>query len=121
MPSHWAVIETLVHEIGALSADVQTAELTLATDPRTSAARRALDAATAAVCTALDDNRASAAADAAEAIAEAREALVELGVASQTPRELTTATRALMRRLEDDMLRAADLRRRLAERRGDRG
>jgi hypothetical protein len=116
MSSHWSTIDTLVRDIGALAADVHMAERTLPTDPRTAVARHALDAATVAICTAIDEASLSAAANAAAAIAEAREAVATLGLTNQTSRELAAAARRLTRQLEEDVLRSAELRRRFVER-----
>ena len=68
MPATWAAIDALVQDIGELSADVHLAERTLSTDPRTQAARRALDKATDAVCAAIDETSEAAVGRAAAAL-----------------------------------------------------
>ena len=72
MPFGWVAIDALVEDIGELCADVHLAERTLPTDPRTTAARHALDRATEAVCTAIDEPSDSALGHATSAIAETR-------------------------------------------------
>jgi hypothetical protein len=119
--SHWKAIDTLVKDIGALAVDVQMAERTLATDPRTSAARRALDSATDAVCVAIDESSEAAAAQANRAIEEARGAVVKLGLTLQNSRSLIVAARDISRRLEDTVKTSAALRDRAERRRkGDK-
>jgi hypothetical protein len=104
VPSRWAEIDALVLDIGELSAEVQLAERTLATDPRTKAARRALDRATEAVCSAMDDSSESAVQRAASAIAETRLLIGPLGstlgknkVLADAAHTLRTAQRELAR------------------------
>jgi len=114
--SGWTVIETLVEDLGDLSAQVHVAERTLATDPRTRAARVALERATEALCTAIDETSSTAADRAASAIQDTRSLLAELGVAVQTSRTLAGAARRLIAQSERERKRADDLRRRLLER-----
>lgn len=110
--SPWAVIDGLVHDIGALSVQVQVAERTLATDPRTVAARHALDCATDAVCTAIDETSASAAAKAASAIADTRALIVQLGLTAETSRSLVHAAGELIATAEKQRQRTSAIRRR---------
>lgn len=112
MSSPWAVIDGLVHDIGALSVQVQVAERTLATDPRTVAARHALDCATDAVCTAIDETSASAAAKAASAIADTRALIVQLGLTAETSRSLVHAAGELIATAEKQRQRTSAIRRR---------
>jgi hypothetical protein len=95
VPARWAAIDALVQDIGELSADVQLAEHTLATDARTQAARRALDKATDAVCAAIDETSEAAVGRAAAAIVETRLIIGTLGLPLERNRALTEATRTL--------------------------
>lgn len=115
MPSSqpWVVIDVLVHDIGALSAQVQMAERTLATDPRTRAARTSLDRATDAVCVAIDDVSEPAAARAKTAIAETRALIAQLGLTGDATGRFVRAAGNLVAKSEQERHRAESLRRRL--------
>jgi len=108
--SQWLVIDGLVRDIGALAADVHMAERTLATDPRTHAARSALDRATDAVCVAIDETSQSAATQATHAISQARAIIDQLGLTMQTSRNLVAASRALTEQAEGQVERAEAIR-----------
>ena len=95
MPAHWAAIDALVQDIGELSAEVQLAEHTLATDARTQAARRALDRATDAVCAAIDETSEAAVERAAAAIVETRRIIEPLGLPVDRSRAFAEAARTL--------------------------
>ncbi len=115
MCSPWAVIDVLVHDIGALSAQVHVAESTLSSDPRTQAARRALDRATDAVCLAIDETSETAAKRAAAAIEDTRALIAELGLTIENARNLVDAAHKLMATSERHRHRMQTLRRRLAK------
>ena len=117
MPSTWAAIDALVHEIGELSVDVQSAEHTLATDPRTRAARRGLDQATIAVSTAIDEGSESAVQRASSAIDETRALIGQLGLRIQHSRSLVEAAGKLVATAERQKRRMTAMRSRLARRR----
>jgi len=108
--SQWSLIDGLVRDIGALAADVHMAERTLATDPRTQAARTALDTATDAVCVAIDETSQSAATQATHAISQARAIIDQLGLTMQTSRNLVAASRALTEQAEGQVERAEAIR-----------
>jgi chemotaxis regulatin CheY-phosphate phosphatase CheZ len=110
---HWATIDGLVRDLGDVSSQVHLAERTLGSDPRTAAARRALEQATDAVCTAIDETSASAAERAATAIEDTRALLGQLGVTVRASRTLVTAAHDLIARAEAEHKRMALLRRRL--------
>ena len=111
MPATWAAIDALVQDIGELSAEVHLAERTLSTDPRTQAARRALDRATDAVCTAIDDNSEAAVGRAAAALVETRLLIGPLGLALERSRALAEGARTL-RKAKDELPRLAARRQR---------
>jgi hypothetical protein len=94
--SNWATIDALVHDIGELSVDVQMAERTLATDPRTRAARTGLDRATDAVSTAIDEASESALRRATSAIDDTRALIAQLGLSMQHSRSLVDAAQKLV-------------------------
>ena len=114
--STWVVIDALVHEIGALSAQVHMAERTIASDPRTPAARQSLDRATEAVCLAIDETSDRAARRARHAIAETRRLLSELGLLTATG-DLAQAARKLMATSEREQVRGPATRSAAAARR----
>lgn len=118
--SPWPVIDALVHDIGALSAQVHVAERTLASDPRTGAARRALDLATDAVCSAIDDTSEAAATRATAAIEEARALIAQLGMTAETSRSLLEAGRKLVAASERERHRTEAMRKTFGERRRNR-
>jgi signal transduction histidine kinase len=120
VPSSWATIDALVHDIGELSAQVLMAEHTLATDARTRAARTGLDLATDAVSTAIDERSESAARRASEAIAETRALIVSLGLSIERSRSLVEAARRLTATSQREHSRTAALRRRVVARRRGR-
>ena len=107
MPTHWSVIDVLVRDIGSLAVDVHLAERTLATDPRTRAARRALDAATDAVCSAMDEVTADAEIRASTAVKRARATIAHLGLTVQDSRNLVRAAQRLLKRSDDRAARPA--------------
>jgi hypothetical protein len=111
MPPLWAAIDALVQDIGELSADVHLAERTLPTDPRTRAARQALDRATDSICTAIDDTSDSAVESAASAMAETRLLIGHLGLTVEKTKSLADAARTL-RTAQHELPRLAALRRR---------
>ena len=111
MPSGWVAIDALVQDIGELCADVHLAERTLPTDPRTTAARHALDRATDAVCTAIDEASDSALGQANSAIAETRFIVGHLGLTLERRKSLAEAPRTL-RTAQRELPRLAALRRR---------
>ena len=111
MPSGWVAIDALVQDIGELCADVHLAERTLPTDPRTTAARHALDRATEAVCTAIDAPSDSALGQATSAIADTRFLVAHLGLSQERHKSLATAPRTL-RAGQRELPRLAALRRR---------
>lgn len=111
MPSRWAEIDALVQDIGELSAEVQLAERTLSTDPRTKAARQALDRATDAVCLAIGDSSEAAVGRAAAAIGETRFLIAPLGSSLDRGKALGEAARTL-RPTQPELPHLADLRRR---------
>ena len=116
MPSTWAAIDALVRHIGELSADVLSAEHTLATDPRTRAARKGLDRATIAVSTAIDERSESAVQSASSAIDETRALIGELGLSVQRSRSLVDAAGKLVATAERQKQRTAVIRTRLGDR-----
>jgi chemotaxis regulatin CheY-phosphate phosphatase CheZ len=116
MVSTWATIDALVHDIGELSADVQMAERTLATDPRTHAARTGLDRATDAVSIAIDQASESAVQRAASAIDETRALIAQLGLNVRRGRSLVDAAQKLVATAEREQRRMAVLRSRLEKR-----
>ena len=95
MAERSAAIDALVQDIGELSADVELAERTLATDPRTLAARRALEKATDAVGLAIDDPGDATIGRAASAIVETRRLIGALGLALERNKALADAARTL--------------------------
>jgi chemotaxis regulatin CheY-phosphate phosphatase CheZ len=109
--SHWSVIDGFVRDIGSFAVDVHMAERTLATDPRTRAARTALDAATDAVCTAIDQVTADAEARAGTAVERARATIAQLGLTIQDSRSLVHASQDLIKRAGRNAARAVELRR----------
>jgi hypothetical protein len=111
VPARWAAIDALVQDIGELSAEVHLAERTLSTDPRTQAARVALDRATEAVCAAIDDSSEAAVARAAAAIVETRLLIGPLGLTLDRGRALAEAARTL-RTAKDELPRLAARRQR---------
>jgi hypothetical protein len=111
VPSGWVAIDALVQDIGELCADVHLAERTLPTDPRTTAARHALDRATDAVCTAIDEASDSALGRASSAIAETRFIVGHLGLTLERHKSLANAPRTL-RNAQRELPRLAALTRR---------
>jgi hypothetical protein len=111
VPGHWAAIDALVQDVGELSAEVHLAERTLSTDPRTRAARQALDRATEAVCAAIDETSEVAFRRAAAAIVETRLLIGPLGLTLESSRALAEAARTL-RSAKDELPRLAALRQR---------
>jgi len=109
VPTHWSVIDVLVRDIGSLAVHVHLAERTLATDPRTRAARRALDAATDAVCSAMDEVTADAETRASSAVKRARATIAHLGLTVHDSRNLARAAQRLLKRSDDGAARSADL------------
>lgn len=109
--SRWAAIDALVQDIGELSADIQIAERTLSTDPRTPAARQALDRATEAVGLAIDDPGDATIGRAAAAIVETRLLIGPLGLALERSKALAEAARTL-RTAQDELSRLSAVRRR---------
>ena len=95
MPKRSAAIDALVQDIGELSAEVELAERTLATDPRTPAARQALERATEAVGLAIDDPADATIGRAASAIVETRRLIGPLGLALERNKALADAARTL--------------------------
>jgi len=108
VPARWAAIDALVQDIGELSADVHVAEHTLSTDPRTQAARRALDRATDAVCAAIDEGSVAAIESAKAAVVETRLLIGPLGL-SLGNQALSEAERTI-RKAEAELPRLAGLR-----------
>ena len=106
MPATWAAIDALVQDIGELSAEVHLAERTLSTDPRTQAARRALDKATDAVCAAIDEGSQAAVGRAAAAVVETRLLIGPLGLALERSRAIAEGDRTL-RKAKDELPRMA--------------
>jgi hypothetical protein len=109
--SRWAAIDALVQDIGELSADIQIAERTLSTDPRTPAARQALDRATEAVGLAIDDPGDATIGRAAAAIVETRLLIGPLGLALERSKALAEAAGTL-RTAQDELSRLSAVRRR---------
>jgi hypothetical protein len=109
VPSHWSVIDVLVRDIGSLAVEVHLAEHTLATDPRTRAARRALDAATDAVCTAMDEVTADAEAKAQTEVERARTIIARVRPTARSRRSLAGAARDLIERPQGNGARSARL------------
>jgi chemotaxis regulatin CheY-phosphate phosphatase CheZ len=109
--SHWSVIDGLVRDIGSLAGDVHLAERTLATDPRTHAARRALDTATDAVCSAIEDTSAASEKRATTAVEQARTLVGQLGLTIRDSHNLAHAAHALIDRVHYNTARAAELHR----------
>jgi hypothetical protein len=109
--SRWATIDALVQDIGELSADVQLAERTLSADPRTPAARQALDRATDALGLAIDDPGEATIGRAAAAIVEARRRVGPLGLALERSKALAEAARTL-RTAQSELPRLAAVRQR---------
>ena len=106
MPARWAAIDALVQDIGELSADVHVAEHTLSTDPRTQAARRALDRATDAVCAAIDEGSVAAIEHAKAAVVETRLLIGPLGLSLERNQALSEAERTI-RKAEAELPRLA--------------
>jgi hypothetical protein len=96
VPTTWATIDALVHEIGELSADVHLAERTLASDPRTHAARNGLDRATEAVSAAIDEASEDALQRAGSAIDETKALIGQLGLTIQHSHGLVEAAQKLV-------------------------
>ena len=111
MPSRWAAIDALVQDIGELSADVQLAERTLSADPRTPAARQALDRATEAVGLAIDDPGEATIGRAASAIVETRRLIGPLGLSLERNKALAEGARTL-HTAQHELPRLAAVRRR---------